>query len=354
MNSADKTLKVPLIYAVIVAVLSACSSVQTPTDSGSTVAPNSPATSKVVSTNAIKIDGSSTVYPITDAVAKQFRQSNPTVEISVEFSGTTGGLRKFCAGQTDVSNASRPISTEEIAACRANGVRFIELPIAFDALTIAIHPQNTWASSLTVEELRKIWEPVAQGKIRNWKQVRPDFPDRPLVLYGAGTDSGTYDYFTQVITNGSETRSDYTASEDDTVLVQDVANDPNALGYFGFSYYEQNRDKLKAVAIDDGKGAIAPSSEAVENAQYQPLSRPLFIYVNGLASQQNSQLRDFVIFYMQNAPQVVPQVGYIPMPQEAYEIAQTHLFKGEYGTAYEGKPQPYLTIREVLQKEQKL
>lgn len=305
-------------------------------------------------TTSIKIDGSSTVYPLTNAIAKEFKQANPGVEVEVAFSGTTGGFRKFCAGETDINDASRPISTEEIAACRQAGIRFVEIPVAFDALTVVVNPQNTWAQSLTIKDLKKMWEPASEGKINNWNQIRPEFPDRPLSLYGAGGDSGTYDYFAEVITGAAKTRNDYTGSEDDTVLVKGVESDPNALGFFGLAYYEQNQNKLKAVAIDNGrgKGAVAPSREAVEQAQYQPLSRPLFIYINLPKSQQNQVLQDFVTFYMDNVERTVQTVGYIPLPAEAYDIGKVHLYKGELGTAYDGKPQPYLTIREVLQKEQ--
>ncbi len=346
-SQISKASKFPTLLVSAAFVLSACST-STPT-----AAPQ-PQTSPASPAASIKIDGSSTVYPISDAVAKAFGQANPAVTIESDFSGTTGGFKKFCAGETEISNASRPISTEEIAACREAGVRFVEMPVAFDALTVAVHPQNDWATDLTVEELKKIWEPAAQGKIKNWQQVRADFPNQPLNLYGAGTDSGTYDYFAEVIAGGTDTRSDYTASEDDNVLVQGVQNDPNAIGFFGLSYYEQNQDKLKAVAIDDGqgKGAVIPSREAVEKAQYQPLSRPLFLYVNLKAAQNSETLRNFVDFYLQNAPKTVASVGYVPLPQEAYDINKVHLYKGEVGTAYEGKPQPYLTIREVLQKEQ--
>jgi phosphate transport system substrate-binding protein len=341
-----------LVSVAFIFVLSACStSTQTGAVSQSPLSPLSQ-----TSATSIKLDGSSTVYPISDAVVKAFKQANPTVAIESSFSGTTGGFRKFCAGETQISNASRPISTEEIAACRQAGIRFVELPIAFDALTVAINPQNDWATDLTVDELRKIWEPGAQGKIKNWQQVRSSFPNRPLNLYGAGKDSGTYDYFAEVITDGSNTRSDYTSSEDDNVLVEGVRIDPNALGYFGFSYFEQSQDKLKAVAIDDGKGkgAVAPSRTAVESAEYQPLSRPLFLYVNLEASQKNEDLRNFIEFYLKNAQATVASVGAAPLPQEAYDINKVHLYNGEVGTAYEGKPQPYLTIREVLQKEKAL
>lgn len=349
-------LRIRLAWVATALVVSACSGT-TQTSGGNESLSSS--TSGAVSTPAIEVDGSSTVYPITDAAAKAFQQNNPDAEITVSFSGTTGGFRKFCAGETDISNASRPISTEEIETCRQAGVRYIELPVAFDALTVVVNPQNTWAQDLTVSELKKIWEPAAQGKITDWNQVRPDFPDRPLKLYGAGGDSGTYDYFAEVITGGADTRSDYTSSEDDNVLVQGVANDPNALGFFGLSYYEGNQDKLKAVAIlDDTQGQatqpVAPSRDAVESSTYVPLSRPIFIYVNGQAAQQNEHLRDFIEFYMKNGRELVQSVNYVPLPPDAYEVGQVHIFKGEYGTAYEGKPQPYLTIQEVLQKEQTL
>jgi phosphate transport system substrate-binding protein len=350
--------KASILFSVIVVGLlfSACSAPTATTQTETT--PAEPAGTAVL-TPDIEVDGSSTVFPITNAVAKEFQRENSDVNVKVNFSGTTGGFRKFCAGEADISNASRPISAEEIVTCREAGVRYIEIPVAFDALTVTVHPENTWAQNLTVSELKKIWEPAAQGKITNWNQIRPDFPDRPLKLYGADSDSGTYDYFAEVITGDATLRSDYTGSEDDDVLVQGVASDPNALGFFGLSYFERNQDKLKAVAIlDDTQGqanqAVAPSRQAVENATYVPLSRPLFIYVNGRAAQQNENLRDFVTFYMVNASRIVKSVEYIPMPEDAYEIGSVHLYKGEYGTAYEGKPQPYLTIKEVLQKEQSL
>lgn len=343
-----------LLVTLTALAFSACSA---PTQS--TSSPQAASPQATVASATIKIDGSSTVYPITDAAAKEFKQANPGVEIATAFSGTTGGFKKFCAGETAINDASRPISTEEIEACRQAGVPYIELPVAFDALTVAVNPQNTWAQSLTVSELKKIWEPEAQGKITNWNQIRPDFPNRPLKLYGAGGQSGTYDYFAEVITGGAQTRSDYTGSEDDNVLVQGVASDPNALGFFGSSYYEANKDKLKAVAIaDDSQGqvkeAVLPSRQTVENSSYVPLSRPIFIYVNGKTAQQNENLREFIKFYMANGRKIVELANAIPLPQTAYDFGQDHVFKGEYGTAYEGKPQPYLTIGEVLQKEQKL
>lgn len=307
-----------------------------------------------IANESIEIDGSSTVYPITAAVAEEFRQTNADATITVAFSGTGGGFEKFCAGNTDINNASRPITTAELAACRSAGVRFIELPIAFDALTVVVNPQNTWAESLTVAELKRIWEPSAQGQVQSWKQIRPDFPDQPLQLFGAGTDSGTYDYFAEAIVGQSNTRSDYTGSEDDDLLVQGVSQSANAIGFFGLSYYERNQDRLKAVAIDDGNGAVLPTRTAVEDASYQPLSRPLFIYVNVQSAQYNDQVRAFVDFYLQHGARMAESVGYVPLPQEAYEVGHVHLYKGEVGTAYDGKAEPYLTIREVLLREQKL
>lgn len=341
---------IPFSLTISALLLSACS----PSSGTDAQTGTQTDTAETQVSSQVQIDGSSTVYPLTNAIAKAFQQEQPNVPISVDFSGTTGGFRKFCAGETDINNASRPISTEEIAACREAGVRFVEIPVAFDALTVVVNPQNTWAQTFTVAELKAMWEPAADGKIKTWNQIRPDFPNRPLKLYGAGAESGTYDYFAEVITGEDNTRRDYTGSEDDNDTVNSVSSDPDALGYFGFAYYEQNQDKLKAVAIDDGsgKGGIIPTREAVEQAQYQPLSRPLFIYINLRKSQANPDLSEFVTFYMNNVEQTAQTVGYIPLPAEAYEIGKVHLYKGEVGTAYDGEPQPYLTISEVLQKEQ--
>lgn len=302
------------------------------------------------SETTIKIDGSSTVYPITQAVAKEFQQQNQA-EVKIDVSGTTGGFERFCKGETDISNASRPILKQELKTCTANGVIFTELPIAFDALTVAVNPQNTWAKDITVAELKKIWEPSAQGKITNWKQVRASFPDKPLSLYGAGDKSGTYDYFTKAIVGESgNSRTDYTASEDDEVLVSGISKDPNALGYFGYAYYEQNQDKLKALGIDNGKGAVFPAKETVEKAEYQPLSRPLFIYVSIKSAQKKEALRDFVNFYIENAPTKVSSVGYVPLPEDAYSLDKLHFTRGKAGTVFEGQARLDLTIDEVLRK----
>ena len=302
---------------------------------------------------SIKIDGSSTVYPITDAMAKEYQNTNPKkASITVEFSGTGGGFKKFCAGETDISNASRPIRPEEMEACKKAGIRYYELPIAFDALTVVVNPKNDWAKDITVQELKKIWEPAAQGKITSWNQIRSNWPNRPITLYGAGKDSGTFDYFTEAIVGTAKaSRTDYTASEDDTILVQGVIKDENALGYFGFAYYEDNQSKLKAVGIDRGKGAVLPSRETVEKAQYQPLARPLFIYVSYNSAKSKVELRNFVEFYMKKAPTLVSSVGYIPLPKEGYQLIYQHFYNGKVGTVFGGKAQIDSTIGELLRQQ---
>ncbi|MDB9375161.1 PstS family phosphate ABC transporter substrate-binding protein [Nodularia sphaerocarpa] len=304
----------------------------------------------------IRIDGSSTVYPITAAIAQAFKQTKPQnkAQITVNFSGTSSGFEKFCAGETDISNASRPILQQEMVACDKNGVRYFELPIAYDALTVAVHPQNDWAKDITIAELKKIWEPAAEGKITRWNQVRASWPDRPLNLYGAGDKSGTFDYFTEAtVGKARASRKDYTASEDDDVIVAGINKDPNALGYFGYAYYEQNQDKLKALAVDSGKGAVLPSRETVEKSQYQPLSRPLFIYANFELAQKKPAVKDFLEFYLKTAPQTAISVGYAPLPDEAYNIDYVNFNKGKVGTVFEGQAQLNLTIGELLRKQAK-
>lgn len=301
----------------------------------------------------IKIDGSSTVYPITQAIAKEFQASPQNkVEVSVNVSGTTGGFEKFCAGETDINNASRPILKEEMEVCNKNGVRYMELPVAFDALTIAVNPQNDWAKDITVAELKKIWEPEAQGKITRWNQIRASFPNRPLTLYGAGKKSGTFDYFTEAtVGKVRSSRNDYTASEDDEVLVQGISKDPNALGYFGFAYYEKNQTKLKVLAVNNGKGSVLPSRQTVEQAKYQPLSRPLFIYVNYWNAKNRGTIYQFADFYLKKAPTAARIVGYVPLPDEVYRIDSVHLGTGKAGTVFAGKAQLDLTIAELLRKQ---
>lgn len=270
---------------------------------------------------SIQIDGSSTVYPVTEAVAEEFRAEAPDVKVTVGVSGTGGGFKKFVRGETDLNNSSRSISAEEAKAAQENNITYLELPVTYDGLTVVVHPENTWATSMTVAELKKIWEPAAQGKIMRWNQIRPEWPNEEIHLFGAGVESGTYDYFTEAVVGKSHaSRGDYTASEDDNVLVQGVSTDKNALGFFGYAYYLENKGKLKAVAIDDqneanGKGAILPSPETVKNGTYAPLSRPLFIYVNSKAAARPEVIK-FVDFYLDNASALSSEVGYIAMPDE--------------------------------------
>ena len=232
-------------------------------------------------------------------------------------------------------------------------MRYYELPIAFDALTVVVNSQNSWAKEITTAELKTIWEPSAQGRITNWSQVRPGWPDQPLTLYGPGLDSGTYDYFAEVVV-GQDTRSDFVASEDDDLLVQGVAQTPGALGYFGLAYFEQNPSNLQTVAIDSGSGAVAPTAENVIQAIYEPLARPLFIYVNYTSAQRNPAVREFVEYYLETAPATVQEVGYIPLTEEAYNIALVNFHGGEVGTVFDGEPQPNLTLNEVLRKTKRV
>lgn len=300
----------------------------------------------------IKNDGSSTVYPITQQLVEQFNATDkPDVEVSASFSGTGGGFKKFCAGETDINNASRPILQDEMEACKQNKISYIELPIGFDALTIVVNQTNTWAEEITVAELAKMWSAEAQGKITKWNQVRSSWPDKPLQLFGPGTDSGTYDYFTEAIVGKDQaTRSDYTASEDDEVLVTGVSNNPNALGYFGYAYYVENQDKLKVLAVDSGNGAIVPTTTAVEQAKYQPLARPLFIYVNAVSAQNNPLMNEFIDYYMTNAAEVVNGVGYIAFGEDDYMRLYRNYHKTKVGTVFGGEAQLNLTIYEVLTK----
>lgn len=303
----------------------------------------------------VKIDGSSTVYPITEAVAEDFQKDTKgAVKVTVGISGTGGGFKKFCRGETDIVNASRPILKKEMDDCKKTGIQYVEMPIAFDALTVVVNPKNDWSKTITVAELKKIWEPAAQGKITKWSQVNPAWPDETIKLYGAGADSGTFDYFTEAIVGKAKSsRGDFTASEDDNVLVQGVASDKNGLGFFGFAYYAENKKKLKAVAIDAGKGAIIPSAKTVEEGSYQPLSRPIFIYVN-IKSAERPEVRQLIEFYMKNAPALVQEVKFFPLPTQAYATNLEHLDKKKVGTVFGGKPEVDLRIEEVLKREANL
>lgn len=304
----------------------------------------------------VKIDGSSTVFPITEAVAEEFQKAKKgTVQVTVGISGTGGGFKKFCRGETAVQNASRPILEKEMADCKAAGVSYIELPVAFDALTVVINPKNTFLKQVTVEELRKMWEPAAQGKITKWNQVNPAWPDAPLKLFGAGADSGTFDYFTEAIVGKSKSsRGDYTASEDDNVLVQGVQRDTNAIGYFGYAYYAENKEKLKAVPVVNPKTgkAVEPSLDAVISGEYQPLSRPIFIYVN--ANEANRpEVKEFIEFYLKNAAALTKEVKYVPLADADYKHALENFTKKKTGTAFGGHSEVGVRVSDLLKRDPK-
>jgi len=305
----------------------------------------------------IEIDGSSTVYPITEAMAEEFQnESGGKYRVTVGISGSGGGFKKFCRGETHISDASRPIKESEREACKEAGIEFIELPVALDALTVMVNPENDWVDYLTVEELKKAWEPDAQGAVDNWSQIREGFPDRPLTLYGPGVDSGTYDYFTEaVVGEEGSSRGDFTASEDDNVLVQGIASDQNALGFFGLAYYVENQDKLKAVAIQPPNGGdpVLPSVEAARTGTYQPLSRPIFIYVSKQAADEIDAVQQFVEFYLdpENAETLVAEVGYVPLPTEAYELALRNFEERHTGTAFGGGSQVGVAVEDLLQAQ---
>jgi phosphate transport system substrate-binding protein len=303
--------------------------------------------------DTVKIDGSSTVFPDTEAVAEEFQKANKGRKVTVGVSGTGGGFRKFCRGETDIQNASRPILAKEIEECRAAGIQYIELPVAFDALTVVVNPKNP-LTSISIDDLKKMWEPAAQGKVTRWNQVNPAFPDAPLALFGAGADSGTFDYFTEAVTGKSKaSRGDFTASEDDNVLVQGVQRNANALAFFGYAYYQENRDKLKGLPISwKGGKAVEPTEANVLNGTYQPLSRPIFIYVSAKALAR-PEVRQFAEFYMRNAPKLVKEVKYVPLPARAYEYNLTALQKGRTGTKMGGENKVGLTIDQLMSLEAK-
>jgi len=305
----------------------------------------------------VKVDGSSTVYPVTEAVAEDFQKSKKNaIKVTVGISGTGGGFKKFCRGEIDVANASRPILKKEMEDCKAAGITYIELPVAYDALTVVIHPQNDFIKQMTVAELKKMWEPAAQGKVKTWKDVNAAWPDQPIKLFGAGSDSGTFDYFTEAIVGKSKaSRGDYTASEDDNVLVQGVSRDKYAIGYFGFAYYVENQKKLKSVPIvaKDGAPAVAPSMEAVLKGTYQPLARPIFIYVNTKALAK-PEVKEFVEYYMTHGAKLAREVKYVPLPDTAYKMNKEHLAKNKIGTVFGGESEVGVTIEELLKREAKL
>ena len=304
----------------------------------------------------VKIDGSSTVFPITEGIAEDFQKMKKgAVKATVGISGTGGGFKKFCRGETDVQDASRPILTKEMADCKAAGVEYFELPVAFDALTVVINPKNTFLKQITVDELKKMWEPAAQGKVMRWNQVNPAWPDAPIKLFGAGSDSGTFDYFTEAINGKAKaSRGDYTASEDDNVLVQGVAQDVNALGYFGYAYYAENQSRLKAVPIVEkpGKPGVLPSEATVLNGSYQPLARPIFIYAN-VKSMAKPEVKEFIEFYMKEGARISKEVKYVPLPAKAYTTNLEHLAKGKKGTVFGGEAEVGVTIEALQAREAK-
>ena len=305
----------------------------------------------------IQLDGSSTVFSISEAVAEEFQKANPGIRVTVGISGTGGGFQKFCRGETDISDASRPIRPTEIESCQKAGIEYIELPIAYDGLAIVVNPKNSWATSVTVAELKTLWSPDAQGKVIRWNQVRSSWPNREIRLFGAGVDSGTYDYFSEaVVGKEGASRGDFTSSEDDNVLVQGVSSDELALGFLPFAYVEQNQDKLKLVPVDDGKpanggGPLSPSAETVRNGTYQPLSRPLFIYVAKKAAER-PEVQKFVAAYF-DASALIREVGYVELTPQIYDLAKKHFAERKVGTAFgAGGSQVGLTLEQLLTREQ--
>jgi phosphate transport system substrate-binding protein len=298
----------------------------------------------------IKLDGSSTVYPISEAVAEEF-QKKTGVKVTVGESGTGGGFKKFCRGETDISDASRPILQKEIDACKEAGVQYIELPIAYDALTVVVNSKNDWIKSISVDDLKKIWAPGSS--IKNWKQLNAAYPDKALALYGPGTASGTFDYFTEAINGKAKSsRSDYTPSEDDNVLVTGVSGNQGGMAYFGYAYYVENKDKLTALSIvaKPGAPAVAPSPETVKDGSYQPLARPLFIYVNATAAAFKPEVKAFVNFYLQNAPTLVKEVKYVPLPDDDYAAVTAHFKSMKPGTGFAGKNEVGIKIKDLINR----
>lgn len=306
---------------------------------------------------SIKIDGSSTVFPITEAVAEEFNKSFKDVQVTVGISGTGGGFKKFIAGETDISDASRPIKPAEMEAAAAKNISYIEVPVAYDAIAIVVNKKNTWVDSITVKELAKIWAPEAQGKVMKWSDVRAGWPDKPLVLFGAGTDSGTFDYFTEAVVGKEKaSRGDYTSSEDDNVLVQGISGNEGALGYFGLAYYEGNKDQLKLVSVDDeksdnGTGPVAANKENVIKGVYQPLARPLFIYIRKDALDR-PEVREFAAFYVKNAPTLATEVGYVELPEAVSKLAAGRVEKKVAGSMFKAGHMVGVTLEQLLKMEQ--
>ncbi len=300
----------------------------------------------------IKVDGSSTVYPITEAMAEEFQIKNKgAVKVTAGISGTGGGFKKFCRGEIDISAASRPISESEMKICSEAKIKYMELPVAFDAMVIVVHPTNKM-TEISIADLKKMWAPEAQGKIMKWSDVNVKWPAMDLKLYGAGADSGTFDYFTEAVVGKSKSsRGDFTASEDDNILVKGVSGDKGALGFVPLAYYMENQKKLKALAVINKSGvAVLPTKETVESAAYNPLARPLFIYVNA-ESAKKSEVQDFVKMYLTTAVTIAPAVKYVALPAKAYSMALDHFNKQKLGTVFKGHSEIGLTVEQLLKKE---
>ena len=314
------------------------------------------AQSALAADKIVTLDGSSTVYPISEAVAEEFQKDKKgTIKVTVGISGTGGGFKRFCRGETDIADASRPILKQEMESCKKAGIQYIELPVAFDALTVIVNPKNTFVDYLTVAELKTMWEPAAQGKVNNWNQVRASFPDTPLKLAGAGSDSGTFDYFTEAIVGKAKSsRGDYQATEDDNVTVQFVSRDVNAMGYLGLAYFEENKGKLKAVPIkvDEKSAAVSPSVKTTNNGTYQPLSRPLFIYVS-VKSLEKPEVKEFVEYYLKHAGKLSKEVGYVDLPANAYTLARKNFDTKKIGTGFGGIPEVGVSVEDLLTREGK-
>lgn len=333
-----RTISIACFCAALGAVLAGCGKSETASSGGA-------AADKPKGSVKINIDGSSTVFPISQAIAEEYMGANPNVDITVSEAGTGGGMKKFVRGEIDICDASRPIEPQEIAECKKNGIEFIELPVAFDGLTVVVHKDNDFAKNLTVAELKKIWE--TGSKVKKWSDVRPGFPDRPIKLFGPGTDSGTFEYFTEAIVGKKRaSRSDYTASEDDNVLAQGIAGDKDALGYFGYAYYDANKDKIAAVSID----GVAPSPETITNGTYKPLSRPLFIYVS-LKALEKPGVAEFVEYYLDKAARLVEEVKYIKLSDEAYKLIKERFAKRVTGSAFQEGSWVGMKPEDVLKKE---
>ena len=304
----------------------------------------------------VTLDGSSTVFPISEAVAEEFQKADKSARVTVGISGTGGGFQKFCRGEIDISDASRPISGGEVESCAKAGIQFIELPIAYDGIAIAVNPKANWIDKITVAELKKIWAPEAQGKIRRWSEVRAGWPDREIHLFGAGVDSGTYDYFTEAINGKAKaSRGDFTSSEDDNVLVQGIGSDELALGFIPFAYYEENQQRLKLVPVDDekpdnGAGPIVPGPDTIRTGTYQPLSRPVFIYVS-MKSAERPEVQRFVDFYMKQAEELVREVNYVGLGANAYQMVNDRFAKRTPGSVFSGANTVGVTIDQLLSKE---